>query len=303
MMMLTAALAFTACSDDDNFSAGEPEKAGVQSAYFNTDTYLNTIEVEPGGDTFQVTVSRWNTASAATVGLTVVSDESNVFDVPSSVNFDAGQADAVVTISAPRAEGGVAYNLVIGIADADRSIYGKGFREVAFDFSILKWEDLGTGYLIDGVISTFWGVDPTIPMAVQVQKCTTSDGDRFRYESPFAHVATGVDEAGLGYIGYPYNEPGDCDEQTHMFVIDIVKGGAFLNTTEIGMNWGYGPITFSALQYGIYDEGKGYIVFPAGSLGVEMTDHNPGAPVESANDTFLFLSADAYIAYMESAEE
>lgn len=303
MMMLTAALAFTACSDDDNFSAGEPEKAGVQSAYFNTDTYLNTIEVEPGGDTFQVTVSRWNTASAATVGLTVVSDESNVFDVPSSVNFDAGQADAVVTISAPRAEGGVAYNLVIGIADADRSIYGKGFREVAFDFSILKWEDLGTGYFLDGTVSSFFGVDPTIPMAVQVQKCTTADGDRFRFESPFAHVTTGVDEAGLGYIGYPYNEPGDCDEQVHMIVIDIAQKGAYWNATELGMDWTYGMFKISPLGYGVYDEGREFIAFPAGSLGIEMANYNPGEPVASANDTFLFLSADAYIAYMESAEE
>jgi hypothetical protein len=303
MMMLTAALAFTACSSDDDFSAGEQEKSGVQSAYFNTASYVNKVEVEPGNDQFEVTVSRWNTAAAATVGLVVVSDESNVFDVPSSVNFDAGQADAVVTISAPRAEGGVAYNLVIGIAEADRSIYGKGFREVAIEFSMLKWENLGTGYFIDGTVSSFFGVDPTLPFAVEVQKCTTANGDRFRFESPFAHVATGVDEAGLGYIGYPYNEEGDCDEQAHMIVIDITAKGALWNDTELGMNWGYGMFKVSALQYGTYDEGKGYIAFPAGSLGIEMSDYNPGEPVASANDTFLFLSADAFINYMESAEE
>ena len=307
MMMLTAALAFTACSDDDNFSAGEQEKAGVQSAYFNTASYVNKVEVEPGNDQFEVTVSRWNTAAAATVGLVVVSDESNVFDVPSSVNFDAGQADAVVTISAPRAEGGVAYNLVIGIAEADRSIYGKGFREVAIDFSMLKWEDLGTGYFIDGTISTFWGVDPTLPMAVNVQKCETANGDRFRFESPFAFEMTGVDEAGLGYIGYPYNSNADgltCDGQSHMIVIDITSRGALWNTTDLGNDWnGYGMFTISPLAYGTYDEGQGYIVFPAGSLGIEMANYNPGEPAASANDTYLFLSADAFINYMESAEE
>ena len=301
MMMLTAALAFTACSDDDSFSAGEQEKAGTQSAYFDTASYMNTVEVEPGSEAFQVTVSRWNTASAATVGITKVSGD-DVFDVPSSVDFAAGEATSTITITAPRAQGGVNYSLVLGIAEADRSIYGQGFREIAFDFSILKWEELGTGYFLDGCISTFWGVDPTIPMAVEVQKCTTADGERFRFESPFAHVATGVDEAGLGYIGYPYNEAGDCDEEAHMIVIDITPKGALWNTTEIGMNWGYGMITIEPLNYGVYDAGQGYIAFPAGTLGIEMPDYNPGDPAETANDTYLFLSAEAFLAAMEGEE-
>lgn len=298
MMMLTAALAFTACSDDDNFSAGEQEKSGVQSAYFATDTYLNSIEVEPGGNSFDVTVSRWNTSAAASVGIVVVNDEGQVFDVPSSVNFDAGQAEATLTIKATRAQEGTPYSLVIGIADADRSIYGQGFREIAFDFSILKWESLGTGYFIDGTISTFFGVDNTLPFAVEVQSCETADGLRFRFESPFAHVSTGVDEAGLGYIGYPYNEEGKCDEQVHMIVIDITSRGAVWNTTDLGMNWGYGMFSVSALDYGTYDAGQDYIVFPAGSLGIEMSDYNPGDPAASANDTYLFLNADAFLNVM-----
>ena len=301
MMMLTAALAFTACSDDDNFSAGEQEKSGVQSAYFATDTYLNSIEVEPGGNSFDVTVSRWNTSAAASVGIVVVNDEGQVFDVPSSVNFDAGQAEATLTIKAPRAQEGTPYSLVIGIADADRSIYGQGFREIAFDFSILKWESLGTGYFIDGTISTFWGVDPTLPMAVNVQKCETANGDRFRFESPFAFETTGVDEAGLGYIGYPYNSNADgftCDGQSHMIVIDITSRGALWNTTDLGNDWGYGMFSVSALDYGTYDAGQDYIVFPAGSLGVEMSDYNPGDPAASANDTYLFLNADAFLNVM-----
>ena len=294
MMMLTAALAFTACSDDDNFSAGEQEKAGTQSAFFNTPTYMNAVEVEPGSEAFQVEVSRWNTANAASVGIVKV-DGDDVFDFPSTVDFAAGEATATITVTAPRAAAGVNYSLVLGIAEADRSIYGQGFRQVAFDFSILKWESIGTGYFLDGCISTFWGVDPTIPMAVEVEKTTTATGDRFRFESPFAHVATGVDEAGLGYIGYPYNEAGDCDEESHMIVIDITPKGALWNTTEIGMNWGYGPITISPLAYGVYDAGQGYIAFPAGSLGIEMTDYNPGDPSSTANDTYLFLSAEAFL--------
>lgn len=302
MMMLTAALAFTACSDDDNFSAGEQEKSGVQSAYFNTDTYLNTIEVEPGGDSFDVTVARWNTSAAASVGIVVVDDEGQVFDVPSSVNFDAGQAEASFTIKATRAQEGTAYSLVIGIADADRSIYGQGFREIAFDFSILKWENLGTGYFIDGTVSTFFGVDNTLPMAVEVQSCETADGIRFRFASPFAYPASGVDEAGLGYVGYPYNDPGDGDEQDHMIVIDITSNGALWNATDLGMNWGYGMFRVSPLDYGIYDAGQGFVVFPAGSLGIEMSDYNPGDPTASANDTYLFLSAEAFINAMGEEE-
>jgi len=302
MMMLTAALAFTACSDDDSFSAGEQEKSGTQSAYFNTATYMNAVEVEPGSEAFQVEVSRWNTSNAASVGIVKV-DGDDVFDFPSTVDFAAGEATATITVTAPRADAGVNYSLVLGIADADRSIYGQGFREVAFDFSIMKWESIGTGYFIDGCIGTFWGVDPTIPMAVEIEKTTTAAGDRFRFESPFAYESTGVDEAGLGYIGYPYNSNADgltCDGQSHMIVIDITSKGALWNTTDLGNDWnGYGMFTVSPLAYGVYDAGQGYIVFPAGSLGVEMANYNPGDPEPTATDTYLFLSAEAFLNAME----
>lgn len=303
MMMLTAVLAFTACSDDDDFAAGEQEKSGVQSAYFNQNAYLRSVEVEPGATSFDITVSRWNTANAATVGITVVNNEENVFDVPASVSFAAGEADAVLTITAPRAEEGVNYGLTIGIAEEDRSIYGQGFREVAVDFAVLKWESLGTGYFLDGTVSTFFGVDPSVPMAVTVEKTTAATGERFRFASPFAYVATALDEAGIGYNGYPYNEPGDCDEQEHMIVIDIMSKGPVMRTTELGMDWGYGMFKVSARQYGIYDKGQGIIAFPAGSLGIEMSDYNPGNPTASGNPTYLFLSADAYLSYLEAGDE
>ncbi|MDE6011571.1 MAG: hypothetical protein K2G91_02400 [Prevotella sp.] len=303
IMMLTAVLVFTACSDDDDFAAGEQEKAGVQSAYFNQNAYLRSIEVEPEAASFDITVSRWNTESAATVGITVVNNEENVFDVPASVSFAAGQADAVLTVTAPRAAEGVNYGLTLGIAEEDRSIYGQGFREIAVDFAILTWEDLGTGYFLDGTVSTYFGVNPSVPMAVNVKKTVTATGECFRFASPLAFVATALDEAGIGYNGYPYNEPGDCDEQEHMIVIDIMSKGPVMRTTELGMDWGYGMFKVSSIDYGTYDKSKGIIAFPAGSLGIEMSNYNPGKPADSANPTYLFLSADAYLSFLEAGDE
>lgn len=86
-------------------------------------------------------------------------------------------------------------------------------------------------------------------MAVDLQKTVSTDGKtiRYRFDSPFAYTVSGQDELG-GYIGFPYNEEGDCDGQSHKMIVKVSGTTATLAPTYIGMNWAdYGKFSIGQI--------------------------------------------------------
>lgn len=297
------AMTLAACTNEYKYDGvGEAEKATAAGAYFLETGNPKNIEVEPGVEEFDLTLTRTNTQAAQTVGIAVVSDEAGVFDVPSSAEFAAGEATSTLHITAPRAEEGGQYSLTVGIAEDQQSIYSIGSQTYTVNMVVQKWEKLGTGYWIDGIISTYFGVNPNYAYAVQVEKMVESNGGvHFRFVAPYSHAMTGQDELG-GIIGYPYNTTMG-DGQDHVFLIDITSNGAFLHATSMGINWGdgemftgsiYGNISnnLGAYPLGVYNEEEGYIYFPINSLFLEDED---GPVPAKKNPSFLFLSAEAFI--------
>lgn len=293
---LIGAMAFTAssCSSDYEYdgrgAADDPNKA---QAYIEGATAATKfMEVEPGQEAFTVTIARKNVNGASTVGIEKI-DTADVFDVPTSVTFASGATTADITVTAPRAQAGKAYGLAVKIADADKSNYIDAPQALVVDYTILKWESLGTCYWVDGIVSSLFGVDETLAYATECFKTTTADGDRYRFALPYSHVATGND--GIGYIGYPYNDPGDCDEEDHLAVVDVVPNkGLLLRAMDLGMAWSYGAFSIKPLAYGkLTADG---LVFPDGSLQLTMADWGSRA---TALPCYLFFSADAYMAWLE----
>lgn len=109
---------------------------------------------------------------------------------------------AKLTVEVPSAAEGITYNLQLALSGDDVSNYSSGYHEISVNFAILKWESIGTGYYLDGTVSNFFGVDSSLPLAVEIEKTTTATSTRFRFDSPFAKVATAQDEVG-GFNGYP----------------------------------------------------------------------------------------------------
>lgn len=293
---LIGAMAFTAssCSSDYEYdgrgAADDPNKA---QAYIEGATAATKfMEVEPGQEAFTVTIARKNVNGASTVGIEKI-DTADVFDVPTSVTFASGATTADITVTAPRAQAGKAYGLAVKIADADKSNYIDAPQALVVDYTILKWESLGTCYWVDGIVSSLFGVDETLAYATECFKTTTADGDRYRFALPYSHVATGND--GIGYIGYPYNDPGDCDEEDHLAVVDVVPNkGLLLRAMDLGMAWSYGAFSIKPLAYGkLTADG---LVFPDGSLQLTMADWGSRA---TSMPCYLFFSADAYLAWLE----
>lgn len=294
---LTAGFSFAACESDDDFQAGAQDVATKAGAYF--EELSSNIELEPTEATeASFTVSRLNTQGALSLPIKVVKNQDDVFEVPASVNFADGEATAVVTVQFAKAEVGNPYTLTVEVPEDYLSLYKEyeGYASYSLTVSRVKWEKLGTCYWVDGNVNTLFGVD-ALPLAVEVEVAYTPTTTKYRFDSPFAYCATGMDELGIGYIGYPYNEPGDCDEQKHTFLITVTGKEATLDPVELGMDWGYGMFEVGSI-YGNLSSNKDayplgapsadgtYIKFPASSLYVILPSE--GTYVAS-NPSYLYL--------------
>lgn len=164
-------------------------------------------------------------------------------------------------------------------------------------FTGLTWEPYGTGYWVDGVISSLFAVE-SVAMTVTMERAETEDEVRFRFSSPYAHPATAMDDWNA-YNGYPYDV--NFIDGTYEFVVVIASDGVHLNPVDLGIDFGYGMCSTGSTngnvtggsQYplGSYDEAAGTITFPAKALYAGM--ESEGLYLTS-NSSYLFLSAEAY---------
>ncbi len=316
LMAMAVCLSFTACSDDDdNWSPGPQEEgSGIAGAYFHNGNET-LYEVDPTAETvFPVTVCRLDSVGALSLPIEVLTNDSNVFVVPEAVEFADGAKEATFNVRYDGAKEGVTYNLSIAVPQAQVSLYKEFDGAIDFSCSVvrIKWNEMGTGYFLDGTTSYFFGVDPTVPMAVKLYQAEVGGNTRLRFASPFAYGATAVDEVG-GYDAYPYNQSGQYDEQLHWIILDFTENGVSMSPLYTGMDWGYGKFMIGSVYgnlssniknypLGVYEAEAGCIVFPANSLFISMSAYNDGACYPCDTPTYLFLSADAYKAYITPAE-
>ena len=139
LSLFVIALIATSCDPDaESYTLGELED-GNQGICF-AGNYTQTVEVEPGITSFDLTLTRALTDAAGTVDVTVINNEKNIFVCPSTVSFAAGEKTAKLTVEAPSAAEGITYNLQLALSGNDVSNYSSGYHEISVNFAILKWE-------------------------------------------------------------------------------------------------------------------------------------------------------------------
>lgn len=97
--MVGLALVVASCSEEyPERSASYVPASDVISAFFPVSN-PSTVEVLPTDSFYTIVVSRLDTTEAATVKLNETSDISNMFSIPESITFAAGQKEAELKIS------------------------------------------------------------------------------------------------------------------------------------------------------------------------------------------------------------
>lgn len=170
---------FAACSDDE-WAAGPTADQDCISAAFKGKNvaFVELEDTEPTEIT--LTVTRDKTDAAAAVAIEVLNNTDNVFSIPESVNFAAGEATSDLTISFDNAELKEEYTFEIALDEAAVNPY-KGNGYACYTIQRLKWVTIpGTFTFSDWTFTEYNGGKK---YDVTVQRV---DGEnRYRIVDPF----------------------------------------------------------------------------------------------------------------------
>lgn len=287
LVAVASIFATSSCSEDDSYTPAEPETGVKPYVYFSekNETTLSLEPTAPAELTF--TVCRQDTKDAIEMPLIVTENTSNVFNVPSSVSFAAGEESVDVTVTFPDAPIGTPCSLTVGFSSEYTGIYYSGIGQQTFTVNRVKWNNVGyvvsqSGEKIEGWamftedhLTTFFSVQ-NVSYPIEVQERDDVRG-LFRLKNVYG-------------ASYPYNEPGDYDDtQDYYITIDATNPNKVYipELTDLGFDWGYGNFYIWSLAgyylaqgkassaeefYGTYKNGA--ITFPKEALMIAMKDYN-----------------------------
>jgi hypothetical protein len=153
-------VALSACSSSDDWTPGE-ESVCVNQLYFTSDAPATTM-LSPGETTsYTLQLTREYADSEITVPLTKSGNGSNLFEVPESVTFAAGEETVSVPVSFNGAEDLATYSCVVSVPDgAYNSPYTSLTSSLTISLTVAEWVKLHDVSIDDdqGYIPTHAGV-------------------------------------------------------------------------------------------------------------------------------------------------
>ncbi len=161
-----------ACSDDDTYSAG-PKVEGAQ-AYFPDEMASKLFSVNEE-KSISIPVNRVETEEALTLNvLSDAGDAQDLFTIPESVTFAAGQSTTDLVISFDTLEEGNEYPVQLLLNDPDNTTpYGNS--QISITIALWPWEKLGTGKFRDDWLTAMYAIDPT-EVDVTIHKHKSREG-------------------------------------------------------------------------------------------------------------------------------
>ncbi len=158
--VICLALTVGACSDDDDYTPGEPAADGCMNVSF-AESNATSLEVDPASPTFTIVLLRpeANNSSAANVPLTVLKG-AEYFTVPATADFAAGATETQITVSASSsAPTGEDLMLEISITDEKyANPYSEGLAYYGSEIILVKWNPLGKVQFQDGFMEYIFDV-------------------------------------------------------------------------------------------------------------------------------------------------
>lgn len=207
-LLAVAGLLFTACHENDDDDYKRASVSGEQ-VYFDN-SLASRIDLEKNETSFTIPVKRINTSSAISVPLKVVCDSAEYlarFAFPSSVNFNAGQAESSITVTYNGDDFQYDYfgdmELIVGDEPTAYSTpYGKNIYKFAIGVpSPLRL--LGIATFLEG----FWFEDE---FKVELYQ-NTEHPEEFRLKDPFGIYADqGLDGNQSEWLTFTVLKPGNA---------------------------------------------------------------------------------------------
>ncbi|MBQ9338910.1 MAG: hypothetical protein IJS13_01100 [Paludibacteraceae bacterium] len=310
-----AALLFTACEEKIVREPSPETPEGVQAVYFpNADE--RGAEIDPSAGIYKTTVSiaRKDSVGELTVALKVLVNTDSIFKLPESMSVTFADQQKLTTfeVSFNGAQDGKTYSLQIAVDESQVDPYSSGYATYDYSVTPIKWEvPEKDGKRIQAIVNdaSFTGAYnvPGAMWYVDYEFAQLGGGKtRYRLINMFASIATDVDEWGI-YNGFPYNDPGDYDEENDYYtILDVNEDGKVsMPIHDIGVAWSYGEFSVGATRdylddlgsanaanynYGELDE-DGVITWAVGDVYLYIIGYGPQP---SAVEQFIYLDPQVY---------
>lgn len=310
--LLLGLVAFIGCSEDDLVEpAPSPEApAGTQGVYFPS-TNKSAFELMPVDPTeFELTIARSTSEGAVDVPLTQEVNDDNVFVVPSSVSFAAGETEATFKVTFPDADVGKLYNLKLSVeGDEFVNPYVEGVPYLKTNVMRVEWKPVEEPMVyLDGSFSGGWGVSHQ-PMYVYAEKAVLGSITRYRFKNVYEPPTPDSEPDADGiWGGYPYNTANFIEgEYTTTIEIGGDKGDAdevFMPDHHIGHDWGYGKINIGTIYGNIKTDPEDKDDYPLGVLKDSIITFPENSLYHGDNDgkapaslpTIIYMSKNVYLA-------
>lgn len=315
LMLATATVVLASCKDEDNISVGEwNANPGYQDVAFERAS--SSEELDPADPTQgSIKLFRNTKQGAAVVPVKILKNTDDVFTVD-EVRFADGDSVALVNFHFDKAEVGKPYSLELFIDDPNFASQYSANTTFNYTVTRVKWNPVGyievNGQRIDGYamytddfFTTFWKVD-NVSWPTLLEERDDNPG-YFRMINTY-------------HEGYPYNDPGDWDEEAtnYIFIDATDPEKVFIpELCYIGVDWTYGQIGVHSLAglrlaqgrndeaepyYGTYKNGK--ITFPESSLLIGMENYNDfGLYGANSNGAFCLVIDPSLDLYEPAIEE
>lgn len=247
-MVGVAVLATTACTEEYSYDSIAKE-SGQEVFFPTTNASSKSLEMGEGNMTFEIPVSRVKTNEALTVNITSsVAQHPNLFSIPSSVSFAAGQAETTIPVTYNAAELGYEAPDTVKVAIADdAAVTPYGAKEYSVAVLIpAPLKLLGTGSFTDN----FWFEEGN---DVQIYQNTLNPNE-FRVMDPFAMCAQYAACTGnqSEYVTLTLLQPGETLAGVNITKSDLVYFSSintgYFHSSYSQEVWLHHPAAFSSLR-------------------------------------------------------
>ena len=240
---LIGLVAFLGCSEDDLIKpTPSPEiPAGNQGVYFPKSNKAAFELLTEDAAEIEITIARNASEGAVDVPITQEVNDDNIFVVPASVSFAAGETETTFKVTFPNAVVDKAYNLKLNVSgDQYVNPYVEGVPYVATKVTVSEpedwvWETVGPLVFVDGAFSHIWESAQQDAFYVEAEKGTLGDRVLYRLKNVYnrATDATEPDEDGI-WPAYPFIPSGSLNNEEE--VITLLQIGGMIEEESIGSN-------------------------------------------------------------------
>lgn len=284
LTLAAAAVCFVSCfQEKSEIPTYEPAAPVEGNQFYFAADIAQSYTIKPTTTEFKLPLRRYNSEAAATASIAVTDTSKVMFaEGTATLTVDFSKDSSVDTLVIPIDYSKFNYGDLFGVdLKISKETTPYGSSELHIEVALPEpWKSLGIGLYRDNMVSTFFGVDPTLEWEVEIEENELYPG-LYRVLNAYGE-------------NYPYNDPGDWDDSKDYYMVIHAEDptAVWIETYYSEMEWSYGQFIFASMAGYQIENGKtlaevkaagytgtlenGIITMPVKGMLIAMSGYNNG---------------------------